>query len=59
MKITDFKLTDKVTPISEKNHAYGKVLTVNDIWPIGRGGVDGRVIADGFSFMPEQLKIVN
>lgn len=55
MKITDFKLGDKVTPISKKNHAYGKVLTVTDIWPIGKGGIDGRVIADNYSFMPNQL----
>jgi hypothetical protein len=56
LKINDFKIGDLVTPWCVKNHAYGKTLIVSEIWEIGRGGKDGRVIANGFSFMPQQLK---
>ena len=57
-KIDDFKIGDFVTPISTKNHAYGEILLISDIWPIGKGGKDGRVIAEQFSFLPQQLERV-
>jgi hypothetical protein len=57
--IEAFKPTDLVTPISPKNHAYGEILLVSEIWSIGKGGKDGRVIAGGFSFLPTQLEKVN
>ena len=57
--IETFKINDLVTPIEPKNHAWGEILEVSEIWEIGKGGKDGRVIAGGFSFLPQQLEKVN
>ena len=54
--LNQFKIGQTVTPVSEKNHAYGESLVISKIWPIGKGGVNGRIIAGGFSFLPTQLR---
>ena len=56
--IGDFKIGDSVTPSSPKNHAYGETLIISEIWEIGRGGKDGRVITGRYSFLPQQLVLV-
>jgi hypothetical protein len=44
MKLKDFQIGDEVTPISNKNHAFGEIMPITEIWPKGRGGKDGIIL---------------